>query len=130
MTRLEYLLMCLAEEAAEIIKPAMKGGRFGLDNYLPGEPELTNAMSIANELNDVLAVILMINNERVIDSTNSFDPILIDNMKHPKYGVFTLSNVLQLIYNRFLNRERDVYQEAFKAGRLSIKGYTEDDGRL
>lgn len=51
--RTNYLLTCLIEEAAEIIKEATKAQRFGLhDNYLPLTPE----QRLKQEVNDLLAV--------------------------------------------------------------------------
>lgn len=55
MNRIEHLLTCLAEEAAEVAQAATKALRFGLDDGYPGSGR-TNAQDIAKELNDLIAV--------------------------------------------------------------------------
>lgn len=54
MTETEYLLVCLAEEASEIIKDVSKALRFGLDDVAPNGN--TNKQNLAMELTDLLAV--------------------------------------------------------------------------
>ena len=81
MTKLEYLLVCLAEEAAEIIKPAMKAARFGLGNHLPNQPELTNAQSISDELHDIMAIISLINNVQAGTDRATLIPTQLDYQK-------------------------------------------------
>lgn len=62
MTREQFLLCKLAEEAAELAKEAMKTQQFGM---LSSHPKYTgtNANRISEELNDLLAVIDMMNEE-------------------------------------------------------------------
>jgi NTP pyrophosphatase (non-canonical NTP hydrolase) len=55
MNRTEHLLVCLAEECAEVAKAVSKALRFGLDDGAPGS-DATNAQDIAGELNDLVAV--------------------------------------------------------------------------
>ncbi len=55
MTREEYLLTCLTEEAAEVIHRAAKAKRFGMKEIQPGQPH-TNADRIAQEFGDFLGV--------------------------------------------------------------------------
>jgi len=64
MTRLQYLLDCLAEECAEIAYHASKAQRFGLDDVNPHqiEPD-NNRETIIYELNDLAAVIQMLQDE-------------------------------------------------------------------
>ena len=56
MTHKEYLLACLAEECAEVGQAACKALRFGLDDKAE-EHQLTNAEYLAAELNDVIAIV-------------------------------------------------------------------------
>jgi NTP pyrophosphatase (non-canonical NTP hydrolase) len=56
MNHKEHLLVCLAEECAELQKAATKALRFGIDDCGPGETR-TNGESIQHEFNDVLAII-------------------------------------------------------------------------
>lgn len=76
----EYLLVCLAEECAEIQKVVMKALRFGLDKGNPlGDEFISNHDEIQKELNDVVAVVDMLN-------TNGFTKIQLslDAQKHKK----------------------------------------------
>lgn len=56
MTESEHLLMCLAEEAGEIVQACAKALRFGLDDGYPGTNR-TNAWDISNESTDLMAVL-------------------------------------------------------------------------
>jgi len=55
MNKIEYLLVCLTEECAEIIKDTDKALRFGLNDSHPCEKG-TNHERIENEINDLLGV--------------------------------------------------------------------------
>ena len=62
MTRLEYLLQCLAEEGSETAQEQSKANRFGLDHTWPtriGTPR----ERLIQEINDFLAVVEMIQDE-------------------------------------------------------------------
>ena len=59
MTETEYLLICLAEEAGEIIQACAKALRFGLDDGYPGT-DRTNAGDIDIECTHLWAVHKMI----------------------------------------------------------------------
>ena len=63
MTGTQYLLVCLAEEAAEVQKAATKALRFGLYNHHPGLPT-RNRDTLAHELVE-LAVIT----ERLLEAS-------------------------------------------------------------
>lgn len=68
MTRKEHLLICLAEECAEVQKEVTKILRFGLKDkpFIAGgidhEP---NDVRLENELNDVMAVVDMLRTEGI-----------------------------------------------------------------
>lgn len=55
---IEYLLFCLAEEAAEITKVASKAYRFGLESKNPISG-LTNREQLNLEINDLMAVVAL-----------------------------------------------------------------------
>lgn len=56
MTKVEYLLICLIEECAEIQHAVSKAIRFGLEDINP-HTDTTNIDNINNELGDLLTVI-------------------------------------------------------------------------
>ena len=58
----QYLLIKLAEEASEIAQVALKTAQFGLDEIYPNLTE-TNAERIYSELNDLAAIVIMLNND-------------------------------------------------------------------
>lgn len=60
MTKEQYLLTCLAEEAVEVAQRATKAARFGLDEVQPGQG-LTNKVRLEQELEDLLGVMRMLN---------------------------------------------------------------------
>lgn len=62
------LLHCLAEEAGEIVKAAMKALRFGLDDGYPGAGS-TNREDIAAEIGDLRAVVERLCTASVIRET-------------------------------------------------------------
>ena len=59
MNRTEHLLVCLAEECAEVQQAVSKALRFGLGDGYPGSGS-TNAQDIARELMDLHAVMEML----------------------------------------------------------------------
>lgn len=60
MTLTQYLLVKIAEEAAEVAQIALKTAHFGLSETQPGRDE-TNAQRIYAELNDLNAMVLRLN---------------------------------------------------------------------
>lgn len=62
MNRKEYLLECLAEEAAEIVQAKSKVVRFGEDDAWPSY-EGTALTRLFAEMNDILAVIEILSGE-------------------------------------------------------------------
>lgn len=55
MTKEQYLLFQLAEEAAEVAQRASKAARFGMQEKQPGQ-EMNNETRLVYEMNDLLAV--------------------------------------------------------------------------
>lgn len=65
MTRIDYLLVVLAEECAELAQACSKAIRFGLnDDYTLQHPK----EMIKREFNDVLAVMEILTTEGVFDA--------------------------------------------------------------
>jgi hypothetical protein len=58
MTKEEYLLLCLAEECAEVSQRIFKALRFGLDEIQESNPEETknNRQRISYEFNDLVTI--------------------------------------------------------------------------
>lgn len=67
MNKTEHLLVCLAEECAEVQKAIAKALRFGLSDGYPGA-KTTNAQDITAELEDVFALVEMLQEEGVVFS--------------------------------------------------------------
>lgn len=64
MNRIQHLLFKLAEECAEVTQESSKAAIFGFEEVMPGQP-LTNRERVIKELNDVWAVVEMLNLQRV-----------------------------------------------------------------
>lgn len=62
LTRYQYLLTKLAEEASEVAQIALKTQQFGADEICPNQPD-TNTERIHKELIDLLAIVGMLNEE-------------------------------------------------------------------
>ena len=78
MNKTEYLLICLIEECAEIQQAATKALRFGLNNGHPSRRN-TNADDIAKECCDLIAIIELLEEEKIINGMTN-----IQNIKHKK----------------------------------------------
>ncbi|MCP5230697.1 MAG: hypothetical protein H6948_01150 [Zoogloeaceae bacterium] len=62
MTRTQLLLIKLAEEASEVSQIALKTAQFGPHEVKPGQDD-TNFQRIRIELDDLLAIVEMLNDE-------------------------------------------------------------------
>lgn len=62
MNKTEYLLICLAEECAEVQHAITKSLKFGLDNWHPTHGTFNREL-VAKELEDLLAVMVMLQEE-------------------------------------------------------------------
>lgn len=62
LSRYQYLLTKLAEEASEVAQIALKTQQFGADEVYP-EQSKTNTQRIHSELIDLLAIVEMLNEE-------------------------------------------------------------------
>ena len=65
MNKVEYLLVCLTEEAAEISQAACKIQRFGPDNSETSTAK-TNIEKLITEVNDLVAILELLSEEGVI----------------------------------------------------------------
>lgn len=65
MNKTEHLLVCLAEECAEVQQAVTKALRFGLTDGRP-QSTATNAEDISAEFSDVLAIIELLEEEGVL----------------------------------------------------------------
>lgn len=88
----QYLLICLAEECAEVQHRITKALRFGFDEVEPGQ-SLNNSERLIDEVTDLVAVLDMIN-----ESTDL--PILYRDeykisSKQTKVGKFMRYSILQ-----------------------------------
>lgn len=63
MNNLQFLLLKIGEEAKEIGLVADKTIQFGLDSNNNGQLSLTNKEHLFKEMNDLLAVVEMLNEE-------------------------------------------------------------------
>jgi len=78
MNRKEHLLICLAEECAEVAHRVSKALRFGLQEAQPGQ-SMTNADRIAEELVDLFAVVSMLEDGGVLEVPD--DPVAISRKR-------------------------------------------------
>jgi len=69
MTYEQFLLCKLAEECTEIAQDALKTQQFGFDSFHP-ETKMTNTEYLANELNDLFAILEMLSDSGYF----SFEP--------------------------------------------------------
>lgn len=60
MTREQYLLVKLAEEASEVAQRALKASQFGVDEVQKGQ-EQNNAERLYDELNDLNGILALLN---------------------------------------------------------------------
>lgn len=88
MNKTEHLLTCLMEECAEIQQATSKALRFGLDDGRPNS-ETTNAEDIAIECTDLIAIIEMLHETRIIpqiDNTIAIEQKKAKVRKYMKYA--------------------------------------------
>jgi hypothetical protein len=84
MNRIEHLLWILSEECDEVGQRTSKAARFGLDEVEP-EQELTNEARIMYELNDVVAVVEMLQAEGALKTSLDREKVEAKKLKVEKY---------------------------------------------
>lgn len=94
LTRYQYLLTKLAEEASEVAQIALKTQQFGPYEVYP-EQSLTNTQRIHAELIDLLAIVGMLNKEFnfkfELDSEDNFKRMIAKQEKVDKYYRYSQS---------------------------------------
>ncbi|MFA6199055.1 MAG: hypothetical protein WC679_01450 [Bacteroidales bacterium] len=78
MTKLQFLLAKLAEECCEVAQATLKAKDFGMDGIIP-DTSLTNRDRINAEINDVIAIIEMLNATGELQY--SYDPVAVEQKK-------------------------------------------------
>lgn len=73
MTETEHLLVCLMEEAGEIIQAASKVLRFGLADFNPNTGNM-NVTDLQREISDLITVGGMLSRKHVLPYWGSIDP--------------------------------------------------------
>lgn len=84
MNKQEYLLVKMAEEAAEIAHACHKSLTFGLQSF-QNEGDLTNQMELEKELTDLLAMIKMLQDAGIIGIVGRKEGILAKEQKVLRY---------------------------------------------
>lgn len=84
MKRNEHLLVCLMEECAEIQQAVAKSLRFGLKDYHPERPNLTNETEILTEFYQLVAVMDLLQQEKAIITLSEVEIEKIKNRKLEK----------------------------------------------
>ena len=79
LTRYQYLLTKLAEEASEVAQIALKTQQFGADETCPGM-NLTNTQRVHEELIDLLAIVGMLNKEFNFEFNLTIEDSLLDSI--------------------------------------------------
>lgn len=104
MDSTQYLLIKLAEEAAEIAQIALKSAQFGLDNIEPGKDK-TNAQRIHSELNDLSAVVDALNERIDFQYARNYGAVLVKREKMAFYEAY--SRQLGLVHDEELKHEEE-----------------------
>lgn len=92
MDRIQYLLVCLSEECAELSKEVSKALRFGLNDAGPDSSH-TNIEKIKMEFNDLFAVMKMLKAEKSFGENGLLENNDIDKkiQKVEKYLLYSLN---------------------------------------
>lgn len=88
MDKLQYLLTKLAEEGSEVAQIALKTQQFGPHEAMPGQP-LSNFQRCHHEIDDLLAVIELLNDEHGFGHTPSRERIEAKKAKIAKYLAYS-----------------------------------------
>ena len=90
MTRLQFLLAKLAEEATEVAQIALKTQQFGAQEKCLGQP-LTNFERTHCELNDFMAIVEMLNEECGFGYVRNLEAIQEKKLKVNTYADYSAS---------------------------------------
>lgn len=90
MNRLQYLLGKLAEEASEVAKAALKAQQFGFNSWNPDNLDAgSNATQLCVELNDVGAIVRMLNEEYKLGFEVSLEEMEDKRVRVNKYALMS-----------------------------------------
>ena len=91
----QFLFMKLMEEASEIALIASKINQFGLDSNNNGALDLTNKEELFKELNDLIAIVTLLNEECNLGFTTSEKAIKTkkEKVKHYRQIAVSMNNV-------------------------------------
>ncbi len=84
MTKIENLLTILAEECAETAHRVSKAIRFTPEEVQPGQ-DLSNAERIAQEFNDIVAVMELLHDEGIVPYVLNSRSVIAKKEKIAKY---------------------------------------------
>lgn len=88
MTRLQYLLTKLSEEGSEVAQMALKTQQFGLTEVMKDQP-FTNAERTHQELDDLTAVVELLNGEHGFGYTPNRERIEAKKAKIAKFFAYS-----------------------------------------
>lgn len=88
MNRREYLMQKLGQEACEVAQMTSKNNEFGMFEVFPDQP-LTNAERLHLELDDLMAMIEMLNDECELAYTPNRENIEAKKRKVNKYYAYS-----------------------------------------
>lgn len=89
MNQLQHLLTKLAEEGAEVAQIALKTQQFGPNEVMPGQP-LDNFERCHHELDDMLAIVEMLNEQYDFGYAPNRERVAIKKAKVRKYLGFSI----------------------------------------
>lgn len=89
MNREQLLFNKLAEECSEVAKVALKAAQFGMDDVFCGE---SNSKRVNSELNDLLAIVEMLNEEFNLGFSRDEEAISRKKEKVNKYADYSRKN--------------------------------------
>ena len=89
MNRLQLLLTKLSEEGSEVTQIALKTQQFGLHESCPGQP-FTNAERTHQEIDDLMAMVEMLNEEFGFGYAPSRERIEAKKVKVNKFAAYSV----------------------------------------
>jgi len=90
MRKFQYLLNKLAEEGSEVAQIALKTAQFGFFEAMPGQP-FNNLERCHQELDDIAAIVEMLNEECGFQYEPSRHRILLKKERVKKYRDYSIS---------------------------------------
>lgn len=86
---IDECLITLGEECAEVIQAVSKIQRFGISNYHPSTPDVSNKEHLQREIADVLCMIDLLREEGFIDEHLVQNAKLQKRIKFKQYSTFS-----------------------------------------